>query len=232
MKKMFFAIAAFPIALAQTPADLDKRIAELRIRSIEEVNKYRESAGKPGGPGDPALAWAKTFWQFSEEHPGTTAATRAKGLALTWLRHADQDAEVLARAEALPPDHPVWATAIAGVRVSAKKTSEHERFRRLADSILSKAKEPGVRAAVSKAVGQSWLDQGKPEEAKRCFETAMREAPGTPAAKSAERELAALSRLAVGQPAPAFAARTIDGAPVALNDYRGKVIFLNVWASW
>jgi peroxiredoxin len=33
-------------------------------------------------------------------------------------------------------------------------------------------------------------------------------------------------------PAPPLAAESLDGRPVSLQDWRGKVIVLNVWASW
>lgn len=34
------------------------------------------------------------------------------------------------------------------------------------------------------------------------------------------------------QPAPDIAGTTLTGEPFALKDYRGKVVALNVWASW
>lgn len=38
----------------------------------------------------------------------------------------------------------------------------------------------------------------------------------------------------VGSRAPAFTARTVDGSNVvrSLEDYRGKVVVLNIWATW
>ncbi len=36
----------------------------------------------------------------------------------------------------------------------------------------------------------------------------------------------------VGRPAPAFALQSFDGAPVALEGQRGRVVVLNFWASW
>jgi peroxiredoxin len=36
----------------------------------------------------------------------------------------------------------------------------------------------------------------------------------------------------VGQPAPAFTLRTVDGKTVRLADYRGKTLVVNVWGSW
>lgn len=36
----------------------------------------------------------------------------------------------------------------------------------------------------------------------------------------------------VGSPAPEYAATALDGSPFALADLRGKVVLLNVWATW
>ncbi|MGH3738752.1 MAG: TlpA family protein disulfide reductase [Micromonosporaceae bacterium] len=36
----------------------------------------------------------------------------------------------------------------------------------------------------------------------------------------------------IGQPAPRLAGATLDGGHVDLRDYRGKVVLVNVWASW
>ena len=41
-----------------------------------------------------------------------------------------------------------------------------------------------------------------------------------------------LSPVVPGRPAPAFAAFDLQGAPKTLEDYSGKVILLNIWATW
>jgi len=35
-----------------------------------------------------------------------------------------------------------------------------------------------------------------------------------------------------GQPAPTFTASTLDGDTISLEDYRGQVLLLNIWATW
>ncbi len=35
-----------------------------------------------------------------------------------------------------------------------------------------------------------------------------------------------------GEDAPAFEAHDLEGRPVELDDYRGRVVLLNVWATW
>ena len=42
----------------------------------------------------------------------------------------------------------------------------------------------------------------------------------------------AADSLRVGDAAPEFTITTLDGETVSLSDYRGKVVFLNFWASW
>jgi len=36
----------------------------------------------------------------------------------------------------------------------------------------------------------------------------------------------------VGQPAPKFTLRTVDGQKIAAEELRGKVVLLNLWATW
>jgi len=36
----------------------------------------------------------------------------------------------------------------------------------------------------------------------------------------------------IGQMAPDFSVKTADGREVRLSDYRGKLVFINFWASW
>jgi len=48
----------------------------------------------------------------------------------------------------------------------------------------------------------------------------------------ARRTLEAMLELEIGDPAPPLVAMTIDGKPVNLEDYRGKYVLLDFWATW
>jgi hypothetical protein len=39
-------------------------------------------------------------------------------------------------------------------------------------------------------------------------------------------------KLAIGQPAPEIVGHDIDGKPLKLSDYRGKVVLLDFWGNW
>ncbi|MGV3774653.1 MAG: TlpA family protein disulfide reductase, partial [Verrucomicrobiales bacterium] len=45
-------------------------------------------------------------------------------------------------------------------------------------------------------------------------------------------ESAAAAKEAVRNPAPEWTAKDLKGQPVKLSDYRGKVVFLDFWATW
>lgn len=44
--------------------------------------------------------------------------------------------------------------------------------------------------------------------------------------------LKAVAALGVGKPAPEVASKTLDGKDIKLSDYKGKVVLLDIWATW
>lgn len=42
----------------------------------------------------------------------------------------------------------------------------------------------------------------------------------------------ALSKPRIGEPAPDFSAMAFDGTKISLADFRGKVLVVNIWATW
>jgi peroxiredoxin len=50
--------------------------------------------------------------------------------------------------------------------------------------------------------------------------------------KESFRKLFELKSLDVGRPAPNFEFPGLDGKMVRLSDHRGKVVFVNIWATW
>ena len=47
-----------------------------------------------------------------------------------------------------------------------------------------------------------------------------------------EQKAAADKLLAVGQPFPAFSEKDLNGQPLALADFKGKVVLIDFWATW
>ena len=58
------------------------------------------------------------------------------------------------------------------------------------------------------------------------------EGPDGPYGEIADSEIYTLEKLSVGNPAPAAAAVDLEGQPVNLESYRGKVVVFDAWATW
>jgi thiol-disulfide isomerase/thioredoxin len=46
------------------------------------------------------------------------------------------------------------------------------------------------------------------------------------------KEAVKIQHLKLGEPVPAFAAKTVDGKPLKLADFRGRYVLLDFWATW
>ena len=47
-----------------------------------------------------------------------------------------------------------------------------------------------------------------------------------------EKQAAAANLLAVGKPFPAFSEKDLNGKPLALADFKGKIVLIDFWATW
>jgi hypothetical protein len=53
-----------------------------------------------------------------------------------------------------------------------------------------------------------------------------------PLAKTAANELNEIRNLGVGKPCPEISGQDVDGKPLKLSDYRGKVVVVDFWGDW
>src|SRR5262249_50827260 len=90
-----------------TPPDAElQRVRTMAKQAGQELHKFRDEGGKSGDVTDPARRWAAALWKYREEHPRTPAATQATRGAIHLLQLANQDQDVIAKAETLSPDDP------------------------------------------------------------------------------------------------------------------------------
>jgi thiol-disulfide isomerase/thioredoxin len=119
------------------------------------------------------------------------------------------------------PDRRVQVHAIQTLMASLEATEKMTAL-----ILLSIEKKPGVRARSKMILGNDGIEHLGEKVAK--------------ARKDREELAASLTArygdlvvdLSVGQPAPALAGETLDGKSVRLADFKGKVVVLDVWATW
>ena len=90
-----------------------------------------------------------------------------------------------------------------------------------------------VRAQALGSLAKTWL--GRDGDEARAIEVLTRlskEFPDTKPGKDAADKIYELEHLAVGKPAPDFAASTIDGYDFKLSDFRGKAVLLDFYGFW
>jgi hypothetical protein len=81
------------------------------------------------------------------------------------------------------------------------------------------------------------MPRNLPKEAEQLYERVQQQYPDVPngtgkLGDAAATALFALRQLAIGKPAPEIEGEDIDGRPLRLSDYRGKVVVLDFWGHW
>lgn len=94
----------------------------------------------------------------------------------------------------------------------------------------SKRKETRIGAWF--AIGDIQLQTHRLSEAKKTFQKVLQAGPDEFWAILAKGNIFEIEHLQVGMVAPDFSTRTVDGRPLSLRDFRGKVVLVDFWATW
>jgi tetratricopeptide (TPR) repeat protein len=203
------------------------------IDGIEnDIGRYQKAGGKPLDADNHARKWADVLWQYHEVHPANPASARAANLALRVFIYTGQVDSAIAKAETFKPEDPAWEQVVGPLFYAAAKKKDYGFFIKKVESVLQRATDKKTRAALWLNLGEAYAEQKEIERAKTAFEAAARESPDSDYGKSAKGNLYELTSLNVGQAAPQFIAKTMDGRSISPPDFNGKVILLNFWATW
>lgn len=90
-----------------------------------------------------------------------------------------------------------------------------------------KIKEKAISELVSRT-----LDYGTPQELKELYQLSAKDITDTELRNNIDTKYKLISSLLPGNPAPAITLKSREGKTVNLSDFKGKVVFLDFWASW
>jgi hypothetical protein len=220
---------------AQQPQAADpelQRIEKIVREAWQEADQYLKAGGKENDANYPGRKWAATLWQYRQEHPGGPASVYATGEALHFLAHAEQTNELAGKVESLALDDAVWERTISVLREAADRKKDYDYLIVKTKFLLEKSSDRKVKMQAQSALAQGLWKKGETEQARTAFQKVMADYPDTPLAREAEGNIHELDSLNLGQTAPLFAYRGVNGEPVALAGFKGKVVLLNFWASW
>lgn len=70
------------------------------------------------------------------------------------------------------------------------------------------------------------------QDAEKAYKAFVQKHPGSPYGTELDEQYSATARIAPGQPAPEFTLTDDQGKQRSLSEFKGKVVYLDFWASW
>jgi hypothetical protein len=222
------------VARAGPEEDPGAEIAAL-LRRVEDSDLgYRERAER----------FRPEFEAFAERHAGTEEALTAELWLLRqcWWRRASgkMTEEAGKMADAILAAHP-RSPQLAELCEMAYLFDREQR-ERYDEQLLATSPHATVQASALLALARMERVVGDPEVRKRGnarLERLRDEFAEVPYRRTTFGEMARAylepldpAALRAGKPVPEIEGRTLDGKPMRLSDYRGKVILLDFWGGW
>jgi peroxiredoxin len=244
------------------PTDPKARAAKLAERKKKFEAEFKDLQSQQEKTEDPAAKQALAVEMrelvaitlgkmvtLAEENPGDDAAFEALAFVLQMSGQYRLTGEDTKKALALVIEHHAANAKVKDVLPAALALEGGDK---LLAAVLNKATDKEVRAValvtrggvLMKQADEEEDDEKKQEELAKAaielFERAVKEAPEAKIGTSTVAKVAAtriesakaITALAVGKPAPDVESLLLDGKKTKLSDYKGKVVLLDVWATW
>jgi thiol-disulfide isomerase/thioredoxin len=247
-------------ALKKEYDEAQKKFTKVRAEAIKAVQsaetpQEREAAQKKlqeTAAANPGVAFAPRFLEFAEKNPQDPSAVAALVLVLRANPARAGNATSAKVLELLQKDHVKGPHVRQAIRPLASADSE------AAEKVLRAIREQNTDRLTQGRALQALIGAremtlmttesiaANPETRERLEKVRGKDAVEQMLAKGerAKAELLELTKLlrdkyadvvpdlSVGRPAPELASQGLDGKPVKLSDLKGKVVVLDIWATW
>ena len=227
--------SVFVVAMSLLAADPTAELATLNQKYEEGAGSYAErfAAVKPA------------FEDFARRQGGTEAALEARLFLLrnTWWERekGTMNASAATLVDEIFRLHP--QSPQLGKLIEYAYVFSTEKKRAVFEQLLQGAPQPAVRAEALFGLARMELrqtdDAGRAQARARFAELTekygtLKRRGVTPYAELAEAYLSPhpAAALAPGQPAPEITGFDLDGKPLKLSTYRGKVVVIDFWGDW
>jgi RNA polymerase sigma factor (sigma-70 family) len=163
--------------------------------------------------------------------------------AAQWILRNTPDGPDVEKAASIIADNHIENTNLVFLAQELERL-RHRCATNLLEAMLAKNPSAEVRGNACLALATIWKDKsayGKNKTeaatAEKLFERVISEfgpvqRDGKKLADLAKPELLDLRNLSIGSPAPETQGQDLDGHPIRLSDYRGKVVVLVFWSHW
>jgi thiol-disulfide isomerase/thioredoxin len=236
---------------ANTTNAPEAKAAETGAAKVESAGT---DASKPGGPTDPkarktfasAIDWENhgrdqsaldDFRKANKQDGGHCWECLLRAYGLAFKLGDYEDAAQIAR-DWLPTAktamekayiHYALGSALQGRGIKGKKESD---FTESCDELKAALQiAPGLTVA-QYALGVSLAHLHRDEEARAAFEAFLRQDKQRPDIHQRAARYLERVELVRAKMAPAFSVTTLDGRRISMDDFAGKVVLIDFWATW
>jgi len=191
----------------------------------------RRNEGKATDADDPQPAYAKEFFQYFREHPGTPTGKKAGENAFCMWGNLEAADEVKQALPYVPVESDLWHEIFLDLRNAYFGSNRCDEYTTLLMRLEDELTHPKSRSGLLLELGEvlELLGKEQPEKAKACLEQVVALNAHPFDVQKAGLTLHEMSSLNIGQIAPDFTAVTIEDMPVTLSGLRGKVVLLEFW---
>ena len=215
------------------PDDREVDLVQAMVQqSKNEAEQFAKSGGKVSDPKHPNLKWAAKLWSYRRKHPGTPATTIATAEALRLLYRVDRISEMKLKAQTLKLTDPAWKRVTYVLLAAANKAKDYSYFISKAEALAHGAVDTEIKARARFMIGEAYWRKGDIDQTRIAFQAVLTQYPETALGKEAEGNLWEIEFLNLGQPAPLFERNTINGDPISLAGFKGKVVVLKFWGTY
>lgn len=241
---------------APAPADRAERLAKIKAGFTEEFGELKKKFAAARSPAEEngirtearelASLTAGKVLKLVEEDPKDVVSVKAIEFTVADLLMLGAGGADMEKLVGIVTDHHLNSPEIKPlVLLAGRMGPAGEKLRKAA---AEKSTDKGVKGTALFTLGQALSDQIDDESDEKVaaeltakavdyFEKAKAAAPDVAIGKdtigkAAEIEIQGLKNLGIGKVAPDAEGTDLDGKKVKLSSYKGKVVLLDIWATW
>jgi thiol-disulfide isomerase/thioredoxin len=236
-------------AKAVTLKDVQAELQKAMPKAREDFGKAKNQEEKDAVI-DQLITIVEKAYTAAEADPKAKESVEALGFVLqvtSGMPKTKKGTELKAKTTKSLLTNQIDSPELAKLLPALGRDSSDETIKTLTE-VAEKSKAKAVKGAALFTIGKAYAEQS--EEAKdvakaaelskkseEYFEKVVKDFADVDGdegkyGKQAEKELFLIRNLGIGKPAPAAEGKDIDGKPVKLSDYKGKVVVIDIWATW
>lgn len=188
-------------------------------------------SGTATRPEDPQPRLARELFQLWMVDPQLPAASRALRSAFTMWANAGCAEDIDRALTHLDVHAGYWGGVLRAAGSAYHKSGRSDDYLPLLHRYDGLLTHPESASALYAMLGEAYLRAGRLEEATTYYRQAVALATDPAAVVQVEGALHELEHLQPNQLAPEISGQTIDGQPVRLTDFSGRIVCLDFWAT-